>query len=147
MRVSFGLAAIVIVGLVGCGDPPRGVGFDNMGGSPSSGPQPTSAEYEMIGLEPLPLYRGAINGPATPAEALSFRNTELRTPEANLAVTLESRTYGMRQVELNGKNFAIVEGDAPVASMPTHLRARTGCLVLPGELRSEDAAVYTLDCT
>ena len=40
MRVSFGLAAIVIVGLVGCGDPPRGVGFDNMGGSPSSGPGP-----------------------------------------------------------------------------------------------------------
>lgn len=101
----------------------------------------------MEGVEPLPIYAGTVGGRASPAEALSFRNEELRTPEANLMVTVEARTYGMRQIELNGENFAVVEGAAPVASLPTVLRARTGCLVMPNPLRSEDAAVYTLDCS
>ena len=143
-RKSIILAALL--GLAACSNP-SGVGFGEMGSDPSTLPQGTSAEFSMDGVEPLPIYVGAIAGQASPAEALSFRNEELRKPEANLIVTVEARTYGMRQIELNGENFAIVEGAAPVASLPTVLRARTGCLVLPNPLRSDDAAVYTLDCT
>ena len=139
-----GVAALVA--LAACSNE-AGVGFGAMGGEPGVGPQATSAEFSMEGLEPLPLYRGTIAGVATPAEALSFRNTELRTPEANLSVTVESRTYGMRQVELNGANYAIAEGATPVASLPTVIRARTGCLVDSNPLRSADASVYTLDCS
>ena len=140
------ILATALLGLVACSDP-SGVGFGEMGSDPSTLPPGTRAEFSMEGVEPLPIYKGTIAGQATPAEALSFRNEELRKEEANLIVTVEARTYGMRQIELNGENFAIVEGAAPVASLPTVLRARTGCLVMPNPLRSDDAAVYTLDCT
>lgn len=145
MYVKAALLSAVLA-LAACSND-KGVGFGPMGGEPGVLPQGTSAEFSMDGLEPLPLYRGTIAGAPSPAEALSYRNTELREPAANLAVTVESRTYGMRQIELNGANYAIAEGAAPVASLPTVIRARTGCLVDSNPLRSEDASVYTLDCT
>ena len=144
--IKQGILVAAIVGLAACSSP-RGVGFGPMGSDASRLPQSTSATFTMEGVEPLPIYAGTVGGRASPAEALSFRNEELCTPEANLMVTVEARTYGMRQIELNGENFAVVEGAAPVASLPTVLRARTGCLVMPNPLRSEDAAVYTLDCS
>ena len=135
-----------ICALAACSDS-SGVGFGPMGGEPGVLPQGTRAEYRLDGLEPLPLYRGTIAGEASPAEALIYGNTRLREPSANLAVTVEGQTFGMRQVELNGENYVIAEGAAPVASLPTAIRARTGCLVDSNPMRSEDASVYTLDCT
>lgn len=146
MFVRQGCAVAAFFALAACaGD--QGVGFGQMGSDLSTLPQGTSAEFSMDGVEPLPIYAGSIAGTATPAEALSFRNSELRTPDRNLMVTVESRTYGMRQIELNGENYAIAEGAAPVASLPTVIRARTGCLVMASPLRSDDASVYTLDCS
>ena len=138
---------LALLGLAACGAEERGVGFGPMGSEPGTLPQGTSAAYSLDGVEPLPIYAGTIPGEATPGEALIFRTSELREPSKNLIVTVESRTYGMRQIELNGENYAVVEGAAPVASLPTVLRARTGCLVDASPLRSEDAAVFTLDCT
>ena len=146
MYFKTGLLGAFCLILAACSDQ-EGVGFGPMGGEPGVLPQATSAEFSMDGLEPLPIYRGAISGAPSPAEALSYRNSELRVPSANLAVTVESRTYGMRQIELNGANYAIAEGAAPVASLPTVIRARTGCLVASNPLRSADASVYTLDCS
>ena len=146
MFVKQGCVAAAFLALAACGGG-EGVGFGPMGSDLSTLPQGTSAEFSMDGVEPLPIYAGSIAGEATPAEALSFRNSELRTPDRNLMVTVESRTYGMRQIELNGSNYAIAEGAAPVASLPTVIRARTGCLVMASPLRSDDASVYTLDCT
>ena len=146
MFIRQGCVAAACLALAACaGD--QGVGFGPMGSDLSTLPQGTSADFSMEGVAPLPIYTGAIAGEATPAEALSFRNSELRVPERNLMVTVESRTYGMRQIELNGENYAIAEGAAPVASLPTVIRARTGCLVMASPLRSEDASVYTLDCS
>lgn len=146
MFVKQGCVAAAFLALAACaGD--QGVGFGTMGSDLSNLPEGTSAEFSMDGVEPLPIYEGAIAGNPTPAEALSFRNSELRTPDRNLMVTVESRTYGMRQIELNGANYAIAEGAAPVASLPTVIRARTGCLVMASPLRSDDASVYTLDCS
>ncbi len=134
--------------LSACGND-RGVGFGTVGagGGGVTAPQSTRVEFEMAGVEPLPIYRFSINGAATPAHALNVGGQRLRTEAANLAVTAESRTYYMRQVELNGNNYVVSEGAAPVASLASVIRARTGCLVDPQPLRSNDAAVFTLDCS
>lgn len=139
----------VCLGLLSACNQPRGVGLGPVGygGGPGTGPQSTRAEYEMGGLEPLPLYRFSTNGAANPAGALTAGGSDLRTAEWNLTVVVESRTYLMRQIELNGENFVVAEGAAPLASLPSVIRARTGCLVETGPLRSKDAAVYTLDCS
>jgi hypothetical protein len=101
----------------------------------------------MAGLAPLPVYRFSQTGPATPAAAMNAGGSDLRLPSQNIEIVQESRTYFMRQIELNGSNYVVSEGAAPVASLVTVIRARTGCLVDPQPLRSDDAAVYTLDCS
>jgi hypothetical protein len=126
---------------------PQGVGLGPMGSDVSDLPQNTRTEFEMAGLTPLPIYRFSFAAAATPADALNAGGNRLRQAEQNLEIVQESRTYFMRQVELNDNIYVVSEGDAPVASLVSVIRARTGCLVDPRPLRSEDAAVYTLDCS
>jgi len=145
MKKSFlflGLAALV----AGCAQP-QGVGLGPLGGDTSDLPQNTRTEFEMVGLTPLPLYSFSFADAATPADALNAGGNRLRQAEQNLEIVQESRTYFMRQIALNTNNYVVSEGDAPVASLVSVIRARTGCLVDPQPLRSEDAAVYTLDCS
>jgi hypothetical protein len=134
--------------LAACGAP-RGVGLGTVGagGGGVTAPQSTRVEFEMAGVEPLPIYRFSTNGASTPADALNVGGDRLRSEGANLPVTVESRTYYMRQVELDGNNYVVSEGAAPVASLTSVIRARTGCLVDPQPLRSKDAAIFTLDCS
>ena len=149
MNKALAAAGVFLLALTACNQP-QGVGLGTVGagGEGSPGPQSTRTEFSMAGVEPLPIYRFTTAEAATPALALNAGdNNRLRSPESNLMVTVDSRDYGMRQIELNGENYAVVEGASPVASMPTVLRARTGCLVNPQPLRSDDAAVYTLDCS
>ncbi len=138
----------VLSGLAACAQP-QGVGLGTVGagGGGVTDPQSTRTEFEMAGLAPLPVYAFSMNGEATPANALNAGGTRLREAEANLEVTVESRTYFMRQVDLNDNVYVVSEGAAPVASLTGVIRARTGCLVNPQPLRSDDAAVYTLDCS
>jgi hypothetical protein len=130
-------------------DGPHGVGLGTVGagGGGVTAPQSTQVEFEMAGVESLPVYRFSTNGASTPADALIAGDGRLRGADANLPVTVESRTYYMRQVELDANNYVVSEGAAPVASLVGVIRARTGCLVDPQPLRSKDAAVYTLDCS
>lgn len=125
----------------------RGVGFAPLGSDTSDLPQNTRTEFEMQGLTPLPVYTFDAADSATPADALNAGGNRLRQAEQNLEIVQESRTYFMRQVELNDNIYVVSEGDAPVASLVSVIRARTGCLVDPQPLRSADAAVYTLDCS
>ena len=134
-----------VLALSACNE--SGVGLGPMGSDASDLPQSTRAEFEMAGLAPLPVYTFEGADGITPADALNAGGNRLRLAEANLQIVQESRTYFMRQVDLRGNNYAIAEGAAPVASLVTVIRARTGCLVDPQPLRSDDAAVYTLDCT
>ena len=137
-----GVAAIA----AGCTQP-RGVGLGPLGSDTSDLPQNTRTEFEMTGVTPLPIYRFEFADAATPADALNAGGNRLRLAEQNLEIVQESRTYFMRQIEMNGSNYVVSEGDPPVAALVSVIRARTGCLVNPQPLRSEDAAVYTLDCT
>ena len=137
-----GVAAVIS----GCSQP-QGVGLGPLGGDTSDLPQNTRTEFEMAGLTPLPIYRFNFADTATPADALNAGGNRLRQASQNLEIVQESRTYFMRQVELNDSIYVVSEGDAPVASLVSVIRARTGCLVDPQPLRSEDAAVYTLDCS
>ncbi len=137
-----GVAAIA----AGCSQP-RGVGLGPLGSDTSDLPQNTRTEFEMSGLTPLPVYKFNFADAATAADALNAGGNRLRQAEQNLEIVQESRTYFMRQVELNNNIYVVSEGDAPVASLVSVIRARTGCLVNPQPLRSDDAAVYTLDCT
>jgi len=137
-----GLAAIV----AGCSQP-QGVGLGPLGSDTSDLPQNSRTEFEMAGLAPLPVYSFSFSDAATPADALNAGGNSLRQADQNLEIVQESRTYFMRQVELNNNIYVVSEGDAPVASLVSVIRARTGCLVDPQPLRSDDAAVYTLDCT
>ncbi|MGI9388734.1 MAG: hypothetical protein ACR2O1_01650 [Boseongicola sp.] len=140
------LAAITV--LVACASGGGvGLGTVGAGGGGVTAPQSTRTEIEMTGVDPLPIYRFSTNGKATPADALNVGGNRLRTEDANLPVTAESRTYYMRQVVLDDNNYVVSEGAAPVASLTSVIRARTGCLVNPQPLRSKDAAVYTLDCS
>ena len=137
-----------LAALVAC-SPQHGAGLGTVGagGGGVTPPQSTRTEFHMAGVEPLPIYRLSINGQANPANALNAGGNRLRAEEANLAVTVESRTYYMRQVELDGNNYVVSEGAAPVASLASVIKTRTGCLVDPQPLRSDDAAVFTLDCS
>ncbi len=134
--------------LAGCAAP-GGSDFNPVdSGIPGAGPQSTRATFEMTGLEPFPRYAFSTNGRNSPADALvAGGGSTLRSADRNLVVEVESRTYLMRQVELDGNIYVVAEGAAPVASMPSAIRARSGCLVQPVPLRSGDAAVYTLDCS
>ena len=136
-----------VVALVAACGQPRGVGLGPMGSDASDLPQNTRTEFEMAGLTPLPVYRFNFAAAATPADALNAGGNRLRQASQNLEIVQESRTYFMRQVELNDNIYVVSEGDAPVASLVSVIRARTGCLVDPQPLRSSDAAVYTLDCS
>ena len=136
-----------VVALVAAFGQPRGVGLGPMGSDASDLPQNTRTEFEMAGLTPLPVYRFSFAAAATPADALNAGGNRLRQASQNLEIVQESRTYFMRQVELNDNIYVVSEGDAPVASLVSVIRARTGCLVDPQPLRSDDAAVYTLDCS
>ncbi|MEK6216371.1 MAG: hypothetical protein N2B03_04040 [Boseongicola sp.] len=142
------LFLVVTTALTACAQE-RGVGLGTVGagGGGVTAPQSTRVEFEMAGVEPLPIYRFSTNGAATPANALIAGGDRLRSADANLPVTAESRTYYMRHVELDANNYVVSEGAAPVASLAGVIRARTGCLVDPQPLRSKDAAVYTLDCS
>ncbi len=137
-----GVAAIVTA----CSQP-QGVGLGPLGGDTSDLPQNSRTDFEMAGLTPLPVYRFDFADAATPADALNAGGNRLRQASQNLEIVQESRTYFMRQVELNDNIYVVSEGDAPVASLVSVIRARTGCLVDPQPLRSADAAVYTLDCS
>ena len=136
-----------VVALVAACGQPRGVGLGPMGSDASDLPQNTRTEFEMAGLTPLPVYRFSFAAAATPADALNAGGNRLRQASQNLEIVQESRTYFMRQVELNDNIYVVSEGDAPVASLVSVIRARTGCLVDTQPLRSADAAVYTLDCS
>ncbi|MGI9393191.1 MAG: hypothetical protein ACR2OY_00955 [Boseongicola sp.] len=142
------LIVTTLAALTGCASE-RGVGLGTVGagGDGTTAPQSTRTEFEMTGVEPLPIYRFSTNGKATPADALNAGGNRLREEGANIQVTAESRTYYMRQVVLDANNYVVSEGAAPVASLTSVIRARTGCLVNPQPLRSKDAAVYTLDCS
>lgn len=146
---TYAAALVGLVLLAGC-EERRGVGLGPVGyGGAAGGPQPVTTTFEMTGLEPLPLYRyrTAEVSDANPAAAITAGGSSLRTRDTNLEVVVEGRTYLMRQIELNGVNYVVAEGAAPLPSLPQVIRARTGCLVQTGPLRSGDAAVYTLDCS
>lgn len=147
--VKQGLALALVIGVVsGCGGQ-RGVGLGpiGLGGDPATLPASTRTEFEMGGVDPLPLYRFGTAGDPSPADAINAGGSDYRLPDRNLPVTVDGQTWHMRQIELNGENFVVVEGAAPTAALPGVIRTRTGCLVDPQPLRSEDAAVYTLDCS
>ena len=133
--------------LAACNQQGVGLGTVGAGGGGVTPPQSTRTEFEMGGVEAPPVYRFSVNGDPSPADAMAAGASVLRTADSNLQVTVESRTYFMRQIQLNGENFVVVEGAAPVASLPGVIKTRTGCLVNPQPLRSNDAAVFTLDCS
>ena len=95
----------------------------------------------------LPVYRFLMNGDPSPADAIAASEARLRTAQFNLQVTADSQVYYMRQMGLNDKNFVVVESAAPTASLPDVIQDRSGCLVDPQPLLSNDAAVFTLDCS
>lgn len=142
------ILAAALATLAGC-EQPQGVGFgpESYAANPGGGPQATSAEFEMAGLEPFPNYSFRTNGANTPADALTAGGgTTLRGADSNLTVVVESRTYLMRQVTLDDNVYVVAEGAGPVATLPTVIRARSGCLVASNPLRSGDATIYTLNC-
>lgn len=141
--------ALAFLALSACGGG-QGVGFGTVGeGGPGVLPQSTRTEFSLGGVEPIPVhhFRVASEADANPANAATIGASTLRTADANLTVTLEGTTYRMRQVTINGKNFAVVEGGAEVASLAREVRTRSGCLTVSRPLKSGDALVYTLDCS
>jgi len=142
MRIFIVLTALA---LTACGGD-RGVGLGPIGyGSEATLPQSTRTEVEMIGLEKLPLYIFA--GEPSPSAASTAGGSKLRGKDANLVVEVEGTTYAMRQIEISGSNFAVVEGGAPVASLPRVVRARTGCLIASAPIKAKSSTVYPLDCS
>ena len=130
-------------------DQPQGVGLGPLGEpGPARLPQSTSAEYQLGGVEAPPIHRFNVAAENDdPAYAATVGGSELRKRDANLILDIKGTTYGMRQVELNSSNYAIVEGGPATADLPVILKTRTGCLVDSEPLRSGDAVVYTLDCS
>ena len=148
MTKTFMTAAFATLALAAC-DRPQGVGFgpESYASNPGGGPQAASVEFEMAGLEPFPNYKFTTNGANSPADALTAGGgSTLRSADRNLSVVVESRTYLMRQVTLDDKVYVVAEGSGPVATLPTVIRARSGCLVDSNPLRSGDATIYTLNC-
>ncbi len=142
LRFSIVLAATL---LVACGGE-RGVGLGQVGyGGSGTLPQSTRTEVEMIGLEHLPLYR--FQGEASPLNAATLGGSPLRRADANVIVEVNGNTYAMRQIEISGSNYAVVEGAAPIADLPRVIRARTGCLVESRPIQAKAASVYVLDCS
>lgn len=147
MKRICGVAILAITALAGC-EQDRGVGLGPVGaGGDLTAPQPSRATFEMTGLTPLPVYRFAAGGPVNPASAITVGGSRLRGANSNLAVAIGERTYLMRQVEIGDAVFVVAEGARPVDSLPRDIRTRTGCLVATPPLMSDDAAVYTLDCS
>jgi hypothetical protein len=98
IRQAF-ITGCAILALTACTQPKGvGLGVTGAGGDGVTGPQSTRTEFEMAGLQPLPIYRFNIAGAATPAQALNVGGTRLREEAANLQITAESRTYFMRQI-------------------------------------------------
>lgn len=137
-----------VVTLAAC-DQPQGVGLGPLGEpGPAQLPQSTSAEYQLGGLEAPPVHRFNVAAEQVdPAYAATAGGSELRKRDANLILDVKGNTYGMRQVELNSSNYAVVEGGPAIADLPVIIKTRTGCLVDSEPLRSGDAVVYTLDCS
>lgn len=98
-------------------------------------------------VDALPVYRFLMNGDPSPEDAIAASEARLRTAQFNQRVTVDNQVYFMRQMGLNDKNFVVVESAAPAASLPDEIRERSGCSVDPQPLLSNDAAVYTLDCS
>ena len=137
MTKTFMTAAFATLALAAC-DRPQGVGFgpESYASNPGGGPQAASVEFEMAGLEPFPNYKFTTNGANSPADALTAGGCWL------LAANLPT----IRQVTLDDKVYVVAEGGGPVATLPTVIRARSGCLVDSNPLRSGDATIYTLNC-
>ncbi len=147
---ALGIVAVASLGVLAACEQDRGVGLGPVGaGGDLTAPQSTRAEFEMVGVAPLPIYRFATNEATevNPATAITLGGSRLRNADTNLVVEVAGRTYLMRQIELNGANFVVAEGAAPVDSLLLEIRTRTGCLVQTPPLQSGDAAVYTLDCS
>ncbi len=98
MNKTLACVAVLLV-VAGCNQP-RGVGLGTVGagGEPANLPASTRTEFEMGGVESLPLYRFSMTGDPSPADAINAGNSRLRTESENLEVAVESSTYFMRQI-------------------------------------------------
>jgi len=98
-------------------------------------------------VDALPVYRFLMDGDPSPADAIAASEARLRTAQFNLQVTVDSQNYFMRQMGLNDKNFVVVENSAPAEALTGVIKERSGCQVDPQPFLSQNAAVYTLDCS
>ncbi len=146
-RVGVPLAAMLV--LVAC-EQPRGVGF----GPESYGPAiPEGAEvtvFELPGVRPIPAY--SASGISNPEDIVAFGGASLADPEANLVVETGGRQVLMRQINVGGQGYVVVQGTLPTSGVSSEILTRTGCLLegLPTSVRgvrtAPEATVYTLDC-
>ena len=145
------LTAILSLGVLVACDQPRGVGFgpESYGADIPAGAEVTV--FEMPGVRPIPTY-AATEG-SGPEGAVAFGGAELAAPEANLVLDADAGQYLLRQVDLGGASYVVVQGAAPSQSIPSEILTRTGCLLsgLPTTVRgvrsAPSATVYRLNCS